>query len=161
MIEYYIHRFYAWIIVSAFLIGFAFFRWLYKRKSKASFKNDKIKPKDIVRNLKDDTKATIYKVNSGSELIFKNVVNLPAEYSQKEMMFIDNWYMEEGIKQLKASDKRGCFNIYKHPAYDDYSYVEVNNIPVNVKTRSNTTLETEDKVVFRTVKLLLLNEWIK
>ena len=156
MIEYYMYRIYPWIIVSIILIGFAVWRWLYRR----GWKSDKIKPGDIVNNLTDGTKSTVSKVISESELMLKNVVSLPSQYSPKEMAFIEQWYMEEGILQLKQADKREC-RITQDGPQPGCKYVDIDNIKVNFIVRNNRTLGLETKQELRKVKLLLLNEWIK
>ena len=94
-------------------------------------------------------------------LMSKRIVNLPKRYNQKEMVFIENWYMEEGINQLKASNKMECVVLVKKPPEPGCKYVSVSNIPVNFKFRDSKTLELKDMQERKTVTLLLLNEWIK
>lgn len=141
-----------------FLLGLVFeiIKWLYKRK----FRSGGIKRGDIVHNLTDGTKSTVTKASSLGDLMSKTTVNLPPKYSQKEMAFIENWYMEEGINQLKAAAGRECYILKDKPPVPGCKFVDVRHIPVNIKVRGNITLELVDKQVSRTVKLLLLNEWI-
>lgn len=147
MLEYHLQRLYIWIAFSIMLLLFVLFRWFYYSK----FRKDRIKWRGIAKNLK----------TSDLDMMSKNVVNLPSKYSSKQMAFIENWYMEEGIKQLKSAGGRECYVLSTKPPVPGCKYADVGNIPVNVKVRSNTTLELEEKQVSRTVKLLLLNEWIK
>lgn len=157
MLEYHLQRFYIWIAFSILLLAFVLIRWYFYRK----FRSPQIKPGDIIQNLTDGTKSTVAKVSTPGELMSLNTVNLPSKYSPKEMQFIDTWYMEEGIKQLKSADKRQCYILTDKPPVPGCKYADVRHIPVNVKVRGNITLELVDKQVVMTVKLLLLNEWIK
>lgn len=143
-------------LIIILIVAYALIRWLYYRK----YKSDRIKPGDIAHNLIDGTKSTVSKVISETELMLKNVVSLPSQYSPKEMAFIEQWYMEEGILQLKQADKREC-RITQDGPQPGCKYVDIDNIKVNFIVRNNRTLGLETKQELRTVKLLLLNEWIK
>lgn len=143
----------AFILVIVLIIVRAIF---YRR-----FKSDRIKAGDTIHNLTDGTKAKVKKVTSSTEieLMSKKIINLPREYLPKEMAFIENWLSEEGILQLKQTDKRECLVIgEKEPGCQ---IVKVGNINVNFYTRNNRTLELEKKQELRTVTLLLMDEWIK
>ncbi len=91
----------------------------------------------------------------------QQTVILPETYNAREMQFIDNWYMEEWILQLKQASGKGCKVLPDKPPVSGCKYVTVDGIAVNLKKRDNKTLELSDIKMIKTVKLLLLNEWIK
>lgn len=149
---------YMWGAISLSLIIFALIIWFYYRK----FKSDRIKRGDNVINLRDGAKTDISKVNSLSALSVKGqIINLPLVYTVKEMQFIDNWYMEEGILQLKQTQGRGFVLLKDKPPVAGCKYVNVSSVMVNFKKRDNRTLELIDIQLPKTVKLLMLDEWIK
>jgi hypothetical protein len=125
------------------------------------YRKHMMKKGDIIHNMTENTKHIVSGHKNGEvSLMAKRIVNLPKEFSPREMRFIENEYMEEGINQLKQANQRECF-IRKDPSQLGTKFVDVADIKVNFKTRNNKTLEIEDKQEFRTVKLLLLNEWIR
>ncbi len=152
------YYFYPLAIISAIFIGVIITRWFYYRK----FKTDRIKRGDIVHNLSDDTKTKILKMDSPGVLSIKNpIINLPKVFNQKEMQFIDNWYMEEGILQLRQAQGREFVLLKDKPPIPGCKYVSVPGIMVNFKKRDNKTLELIDIQLPKTVKLLMLDAWIK
>ena len=158
MIEYYIYRFYPWAIVSILLIAFALIRWLYYRK----FKTGRIKRGDIITNLSDGTKSTVLKTLSKGQLMTKTkLVRLPETFSDKEMIFIEEWYSEAGMQQLLWSKNKPCSTLDQKPPTKECKYVKVKKIPVIVYGRNNQNLHQTQRTELKDVTLLLLNEWIK
>jgi hypothetical protein len=153
MIEY---KYYIAVFIGSIIISFLITRW----RRKGNFETKAIKKGDIIHNMSENTRHVVSKHEGGEiSLMAKRIVNLPKEYSPREMQFIESEYMEEGIKQLKQSNQRECF-ILNDRSLPGTKFVNVTDIQVNFKARNNKTLKIEDKQEIRTVKLLLLNEWI-
>lgn len=156
---------YAVAIISAIFIGFIIQRLFYYWK----FKTNKIKRVDSVRNLKDfadkvtvSNRAALLKINTVFASSTKRpVINLPTVYNTKEMQFIDEWYMEEGILQLKQTQGREFVLLKDKPPVPGCKYVNVADVMVTMRKRDNRTLVITIFQLPKTVKLLLLNEWIK
>ena len=149
-------------IISAILIGFIITRWVYYRE----FKIDKTKRCNNVINISDSSKEAILKMGRTMNRKIKDankskVINLPPVYSPKEMQFIDEWYMEEGILQLKQANGKEFVLLKDKPPVPGCKYVNVDRVMVNFKKRDNRTLELIDIQIPKTVKLLMLDAWIK
>ena len=158
MPDFFTYQIYALIIASILVTLFVLIKWLYYRK----FKTDRIKRGDIVHNLSDDAKTKVLKMNSLRALSTKSsIINLPKVYSAEEMQFIDNWYMEEGILQFKQAHGYQFILLKDKPPVPGCKYVSVSGIMVNLKKRDNKTLELIDIQLPKTVKFLMLDEWIK
>jgi hypothetical protein len=88
-------------------------------------------------------------------------IDLPIPFSDKEIEFIEEWYSEEGMKQLLSSRGKKCRVLNKKPPIDGVKYVDVDDLPVLATLRNKENLQAFQVWELKTVTLLLLNEWIK
>lgn len=90
-------------------------------------------------------------------------IKLPTTFNDKEIEFIEKWYSEAGILQLKVAGERNSVLtvLTEKPPAKGMKYVSIKGIPVDYIHRDRSTLRQIRMTELKTVKLLLLNEWIK
>lgn len=148
-------------------------RWYFYRK----FKAGGIKKGDIVTNQTDGTKTTVFNENKGkinvtgwkSKVIktpklsasINKTIKLPETFSKKEMAFIDNWYSEKGMQHLLKAKGRNCEILTEKPPVIGCKYINAFDVPIQHSIRDTRTLQPIYYIKPTTIKLLLLNEWIK
>ncbi len=87
-------------------------------------------------------------------------IKLPSSFSNDEIEFIENWYSEDGMQQLRASNTKPFSLVDEKPPVKGTKYVNVENTPVQVIHRDPKTLRAIAMKELKTVKLLLLDAWI-
>lgn len=96
-----------------------------------------------------------------ASLSVRKTVTLPLTFSAKQIEFIEEWYLEDGMRQLIAARYKQCTILDKKPPIKGVVYVDVEEIPVLKNVRDKNTLMAVQVKELKTVTLLLLNEWIK
>ncbi len=132
--DHFTHNIYAWIIFSVLIIAFSAIRGLYYREFKKR---------------KSMSKAEM------------KIIKLPEVFSQKEIEFIEEWYSEKGMQQLRQVNGKEFKLLKDKPPVSGCRYVNVSAIKVLVVRRNNTDLKPYQEQILKTVKLLVLDAWIK
>ncbi len=172
--EHFIYRTQIFVIVSGLLIIAGLIKWFYSRKSKPTIDHpleDIAAMSKIIRSDSDKGfKPTIKKFsgkdkvsglsNDFNKRVGIKTIKLPSTFSSVEIKFIEEWYSEQGIQQLKNSNGKTFEYICQHPVFEEYSYIDVPGITVSTGVRDSRTLQLISMMEFKTVKLLVLNEWI-
>lgn len=175
--EHLTYRLQVFAIVSVLLIISGLIKWFYYRKHKTDKINCEYLPLgDGIVNVEDlnpgfremaeraiqiNRPVTVLEIPTTFKTGKSNTIKLPLVFSQDEINFIEDWYSESGMQQLLLSRGKTLKVLDEKPPKDGIKYVEIEGVPVVYLHRDSTTLKQVQMSELKTVKLLILNEWIK